>query len=521
MVSCIILDFGYLLRDRLIKKWYGIGQEFIVTDDELDRKSDKVGKTIDAVIGKGLVPSYPIYILLLLNQYEAANNIDPKISSYGYLYQTLINNMLISINKDNDSIGIFDSYLCELAYYIFRSSKKIIDINDILEVNERFCKKYALRLSHEKKLEELILCHILEYIDSNSLKMKYSYIYYYFVAKYFSDNIDLKEIRDYICELSKNLYIEEYANIILFLCHLRKDQFIIDEIMLNSMLIFESISEFDFDNYGEFIKNMDRKSQKISLSISDDVKKNRDNLLSKQDEYRYKSFKESQEQTAIASETTENDTELNNILDINKAFKTLEILGQILKNYPGKIIAEVKHDIAYECHNLGMRILGAFTELIECSIDNIIENMVKEVNKHNNANILNIEDKVRKFLYYLVENVSVLLVKKVSDSISNDKLVETYTELLRCNSSTSFKIINMSIKFDCLNIFNVDEIIKLYKELDNNNNCFAANILRRMVIHYMYLHKVDYKYKQRICQELNVKVSGVTTLQLKGGHVEK
>jgi len=36
------------------------------------------------------------------------------------------------------------------------------------------------------------------------------------------------------------------------------------------------------------------------------------------------------------------DEKINEILAVNKAFKTIEILGQIIRNYPGSIKGEVK-----------------------------------------------------------------------------------------------------------------------------------------------------------------------------------
>ena len=45
--------------------------------------------------------------------------------------------------------------------------------------------------------------------------------------------------------------------------------------------------------------------------------------------------------------------------------KTLQILGQILKNHPGNIEAARKEEIARECYQLGFRILGSVNRLLE------------------------------------------------------------------------------------------------------------------------------------------------------------
>src|ERR1041384_3533166 len=60
-------------------------------------------------------------------------------------------------------------------------------------------------------------------------RFKYRYIYYYFVASYLRDHITEPDTRTTISQLAQRVYVEENANILLFLAHLSKDPFIIDE----------------------------------------------------------------------------------------------------------------------------------------------------------------------------------------------------------------------------------------------------------------------------------------------------
>src|ERR1019366_9435765 len=52
------------------------------------------------------------------------------------------------------------------------------------------------------------------------------------------------------------------------------------------------------------------------------------------------------------------DESLDHLKKMNIAFKTLQVLGQALRNFPNVLKADLKTRVAQECYSLGLRVLS-------------------------------------------------------------------------------------------------------------------------------------------------------------------
>lgn len=210
-----ILEFGHLLRSRLICKWNTLGQEEYLEDVELTQKNDNATRIIDTIIGKNFVPSHPIFLLTILQTIEVGKPHNLKESSYGYYYEFLITQALSRTVK-SDEIDAYYSYISELANYLFENNLREISKDNLLnKFHKWFCNEYKINLNFDKFIENLVNAFIL---DENVyvIRFRYKYVYYFFLAKYISDNIDRDDIKRRISDMCKRLYMEEFANVILF-----------------------------------------------------------------------------------------------------------------------------------------------------------------------------------------------------------------------------------------------------------------------------------------------------------------
>lgn len=78
------------MRSKLIHRWYTLGREDFVTDEETYKKIDNAMRSISIAMGQRIVPNYPIFLLILLQALESTNPHDLQVSSYGNYYQLLI-----------------------------------------------------------------------------------------------------------------------------------------------------------------------------------------------------------------------------------------------------------------------------------------------------------------------------------------------------------------------------------------------------------------------------------------------
>ena len=497
-----IKEFGHLLRSELINKWYKIGVEAVIEEVELLRKHDTAKQIIDVIIGKNLVPAHPLFLLTILQAIEDGTSQNLKDSAYGRYYECLITAALSKLNKGHCVIDAYYNYITELAYYFSKKQIREVSIDDLKRFHDEYCTNYSITLSMNTVVSGLKEAHILEE-KNNICKFKYKYIYYFFVARYIANNEGIrKKIVDGMC---KRLYKEEFANIIMFLTHHSKDPYILEVILRNAKLLFSEyepikLKKDDISSVNDLLREI----PKLVLE-SKDVRENRQRNLKGLDRA------ESLRTNKSALNHSKSDFDLNDdvrdldlISKLNLAFKTVEILGQIIKNYYGSLKGEIKFDIGQEAYFIGLRALNSIFVLIKDNTDYIVnEIQVKLLQKE-------IEDKdkreefAKKFLFHFYVLFTHAFVKKISISVGSENLEPTFREVLKKNDFPAVRLIDMAIRLDHYKAFPFSDIEELKKEISENYLPYI--LLKHLVINYIYMFPTDYKTKQKICSLLDIPI---------------
>jgi hypothetical protein len=110
-----IVELGDVLRSRLIEKWITLGTASNYDRESLAHKVTEVERVIDTLLGKNLLPAYPIFILSMLQQLEAGTPLSTKSGAYGYLYEVLITTALNTTSRSVGEIDTKYTYLTEFA----------------------------------------------------------------------------------------------------------------------------------------------------------------------------------------------------------------------------------------------------------------------------------------------------------------------------------------------------------------------------------------------------------------------
>ncbi|MCG4837938.1 hypothetical protein L0P55_19465, partial [Parabacteroides merdae] len=79
---------------EFIEKWVKANHQ--LSDTEITNKVSILEKAINPLLGKSIVPRYPIYMLTLLKEIEKGNSTQ-NISSSAYYYDILIKDLLLNI----------------------------------------------------------------------------------------------------------------------------------------------------------------------------------------------------------------------------------------------------------------------------------------------------------------------------------------------------------------------------------------------------------------------------------------
>jgi hypothetical protein len=82
---------------------------------------------------------------------------------------------------------------------------------------------------------------------------------------YFRDNINKIEIQESISGLSRRLHHEESANIMIFLCHLSKDERVLGAMLEAAKGLFADSPHYDINKQNEFLNRVNEELPKLAL----------------------------------------------------------------------------------------------------------------------------------------------------------------------------------------------------------------------------------------------------------------
>jgi hypothetical protein len=510
-----ILEFGYQLRSVLIHKWNLLGQEHYVDDDELIRKNDSAEKVMNSIIGHNYVPSVPIFLLTILQTIEVSQPHNLKESSYGYYYGYLITQALTNLKVSHEDLEAYNNYLTELAFALFAEKVREKSREDLYQFHIDYCSRYSIKLNFDEIISILIKASIL-FASNDIIRFRYKYVYYYFVARYLADNISEERIREIVGKLCKRLHVEEFANIVLFLTHHSRDQFIINELLLNAKGIFSEHDAINFDKDIYFVNELLTEIPKLVYKEKD-VKKHRKEVNKKRDEKDLQRKNKERDNTDLY-DYEEDIIKLDWMSMLNSAYKTIEIIGQILKNHYGSLKGGRKLELGEEAYFIGLRALKSFFARLYENMDLAVNDIKAIIEEQNIVEKEKVEEVSNRVLFYFCEMFSYSFISKVAQSLGSEKLSPTFKEILEKNNIPSVQLIDIAIKLDFYKTFPYNDLKALKNDL--SNNYLPLMLLKYFVINYLYMFPTKYNERQRICSIMEIPVGAtrlidVTTTQRK------
>jgi hypothetical protein len=494
MYEILLLNHGK--RSELIEKWISMGVEETIPEEELYAKLDMTKLHIDSFVRKNVVPPKPLFILSLLQSIETFEPNKLELTSYGHCYQYLIYKSLENVRIEHTDLDKHLNYLTELAFYIYSSGFDYIEIDKLIEFSNEYSEKY-LKVDHNKIISNLVMCGLFK-SENQRYFFKYKYVYYFYIAKYIAENISVNDkVKDVYGDLLENLHIEKKANIIIFVTHHTKDPLILDEILLCMMEFFDDKIEATLKvEELSFLQNFIDEIPKLVMEQRD-VKEEREKNNRALDDYEITSDKMDKSFEKI---------DPNNILAmVNRAFKSIEIIGQIIRNRHGSLQKSTLVDLAENAYGVGLRFLTFYLNLSETVRDDvikIIKHLLIDDPKINNEKV---EKEAKNIFLFLVYGVIFGVLKKISFTVGSKEAEEIYTILNDNKKSPAVSLISTSIKLYFTKELSVKDLAKTYRELDGNITC--QHMFRQILIQHMYMNYVPYKQKQQIASEFGIPVT--------------
>ena len=501
-----ILEFGPLLRAEIVNKWNSLGIDLREIDkNDILRKNDNAISHIKTIIGKNYIPAFPFYLLSILQAMESGNIQNPNYSIHGFYYELIINESFNRAVKDKKEISLYYNYLTHFSYYLFETEQKEISISDFQSFHDIYCEKHDLSYNLETILNTFEKSNLI--VRGNTVFIKENFVYYFFVAKFIANNIHKQEIKEIITKMSIRIFRDEYSSIIMFVTHLSKDDFIINELVKNANSIFDKIEiaklEDDIKGINELIESV----PKQVLEIVDIETKREEQLISQEDEERLdKDFEN--EKTNYDNFKLSDDVEtIDFYARFTLALKTIDILGQITKKHWGEIDGEQKYNLVKSTYNLGLRTLNIYLQYLQNNSKDIIEHIKELVEEKHIKDRFQlkktVEDTARDFIFRLCFMTTWGITKRVSNSIGYDKLKNSFEKVQKEQPYNSVNLIDLSIKLGYSSI-PIDIVTDFKHKMEKNK--LSTVLLQNLIIDYIYMFDTDYKTKQQVCSILGISV---------------
>ena len=501
-----IQPLGNKKRKEIISKWYHL-DEYTLSEEEIDNRVDNAIQKINVFIGNGnsFVPATPIFIIGVLQNLDAVQK-SFSGSTYGFLYESLIISSLAKISDKYTSAGAIDidiSVLSSLAFEMLQNKTTCFSVEQLEVVIAALSKKHLLEISCGDFLQRIVEAKII-YLDlscGNVYRFMYPYIFYYFCGKYIAYNLSKPEVQEQVAYMSTRLYNERYGSIIIFVCHFANNIEIIDTVLLNAYETLEKYTEFDFTRtnpvFEEIKDAVEAFVPKEIAQTDSDVSTNKETMLLKMDELGVNDGKVNNGDIVINDEITEKEKDIASVV---AALKTIEVLGEILQNYPAGIEAQKKLDIIDEINKLGMRSVQAIIDTMGLLEQDLVEYVYTRATKERklvNKDLLRAE--MRRFINLLITGMARGMIHQVAVSLNSEHLLPAATQSYKEANSISSKLVLLDLKLNCLNRCNYQEIQQLKKSFTDSNETFASRIMDSIVGYYLNYHTCDHSLRDKLC----------------------
>ena len=507
-------EFNPSRRDALIRKWLQIrdidplAQNRNTTYENIDRTTELVNSALGKILGRGIMPAYPFFILMLISVGETLTKpLDHEITSQGHCYQALIYNSLRRQNVKNNQIDTYMNFLTELASYIYQKGNTELSPDKFNIFMELYKDTYNLPVAEQVLLSNLRKTSIFLQDSFSNYSFSYSYLYFFFVGKYLAENLD--ENKDTIKLIINNLHKDDNAYIAAFISHHSKNIFVLDEIIKISSGLFQNcnpstLNRRELHFFDEQVDVIKRASFPTSPT---NPEQERDNKLKLEDEL----------------EQEMNDEDMNDegelLKELRRGIKTVEVMGMIIKNRAGSLESNRLESVFQSGMEVHLRLMASFIELIrEKEIQQIIIDFISskisllprdeaerdetERDETELPNQQELDTLSRRIFWNLNFWFLYGFIQKTIHSLGSSQLTNIIRSVCeRENTPASFLIMHGIFMWYSKNL-RTDEIVDNIESADFSKVAHA--IVEHQIVNHCRLHRIDYKDRQKIEAKLKI-----------------
>jgi len=456
---------------------------------------------VESVLGDKLMPSYPIFVLSILQTIIYVKPINLEQTSYGYCYQSLIHIALVkNANIENENIDTYFNFLSEFAFFLYKNDYVFFDENILNKFFSQYHNQYHISFSFDK-LKDTLLKSMIIINQEDQFKFSYKYIYYFLVARKLAEIINKEEGKAEIKNLCANLHKERNANILIFVAHHTKDDYLIEEATFTTMIPFEDVVPITLepkkDYFYKLIENIVKEISSDIIESNNNPIESRNKILDSQDMLERNSEKHKED-----IEKIEQDEDfMSFMMPFYQSFRALQIVGQIVRNRKGSIQTDQLITMIEALYNTAFRTISFWGETLIKTKLNLINSLSSRVNEGDSNKA--IEQKINDFFQIAALEICLGVFSQLVHSVGHKDLKDLFDEVAKNIDTPAADIVTFSINsyYGKLSTNDLSKIVVKYEK-----NPVAMEIIKVRVKSYLYNNYVDYKKKQSFADILKMQL---------------
>ncbi len=506
-----IIEFSYKLRYEIIKKWNALGESEL-HGNELLRKNENYDQNIKSFLGKNFLPHYPFIIITALQSLDFGSSSD---QSFSYYYKFLIEESLKRNIKKADDLQFYNFFLAEYCFFLFTEKLKSLAKDSFESFFKKYTERKKVTIAFKEAYDQLSKSKIIK-TKCDFVSISYPYIYYYYVATYISNNIDQPIIKELVNKMIERLYVDEYANVIIFLTQLSSNPYVVDTLSSQTNEYFKDFDpatlSSDLDGINELMKSI----PELVLVDDKSIEERRTAEIEKRDNAETKDLEVEEQYLSKDFDINEDISQISLLNRLIRAIKTFEIFGQVIKKNWGAYDGNKKEEYVKTTFDLSMRVLSAYLTHIKNNKKEILDYIYYVADKREIKDKQEAEKLAKSLIFNLAYVASHGIIKRISKSISHYQLKETFKDVVMKYPSNAFKLIKLSISLDHYGILPNDEIDELLNKDKNFKKYYLPKILlQNFIYQYLHLYEIPYAERNKICALVGIKIE--KQRQIQGG----
>lgn len=500
--SLEILPFGEFQQERYSQHWLSLGISEEHEDEKLKGEAKRIASVLDKLLNMRLLPSYPVYILILLQQSDLRNH-SVQDGDYGRLIENLMTKRLSEAKVGALTVEDRYAYLGELAFKLWQDRSGQMTPSEFDNWNKSYWNERSFSISSRDLCEELHNLAIFER-SAEHVGFRYGFDYCFLLAMHIRDNMDQDAYSDVVRTLASQLYHRETADTVLFLSLMSRNSFVRDVLSAEAAGMFSEVDSAALEADVDSIEKLQSGRLLLQLDLGDpeqnrlEEKRKRDQDLSEFEEY-----KELPRISVRADPPESFDGVLAHINQQRAAIKMISVLGQAICNSRGTLKTSEKEELTDGLIGLMERCTASFLTLITSDIVGFAQEVAHHLQRHD-KDLMHAEivAKSGNFIYGMSQffcfGSSRVLVVSLSSHL-DDGIVQS---TLATRGTPLSHVLNAMFELEKPAAF--DRVIVQDALSSLQGNRFATDLLRIVIREYLYLNDADAKERQAACDALKI-----------------